>query len=196
METWLLVEPAGQAYPPWHGPEQDAVVAPEEPQVPALHKPVHAADVRPDTFPYLPPGQLAHALAPDKLYCPAGHKTAVELVDPSGQAYPAEQLPEQPAVTSPVVAPYKPAGHGEHPLEPARLYCPAPHTLAVGLVLPAGHAYPAVHGPVQALRDWPATSPYRPPRHSPLQLAAPRADVLPKVPAGHAVHTLAPEVLY
>jgi hypothetical protein len=106
---------------------------------------------------------------------PAGHAYPGEqgplqedTVSPGVSPYlPAVQAPEQPAVASPVVAPYRPAGHREHTLEPARLYCPAPHKLAVGVLLPAGHAYPAVHGPVQTLRDWPA-SPNRPALQGPV----------------------------
>jgi hypothetical protein len=61
-------------------------VQPAKPQVPALHRPVHAALVRPADEPYVPMGHWVHAPAPAKLYVPAGHRVAVALVEPAGHA--------------------------------------------------------------------------------------------------------------
>ncbi len=73
------------------------------------------------------------------------------LVDPDGHAYPAVQRPLQSAVPSPVDAGlnHVPAGHAEHDPEPATLNRPAGQIDTVELVDPAGHAYPAVHRPLQ-----------------------------------------------
>jgi hypothetical protein len=50
-------------------------------------------------------------------------------------------------------------------LDPAGLNVPGAHAAAVALVDPAGHVYPAEHGPVQfALVDPP--TPYRPAAHT------------------------------
>ena len=92
------------------------------------------------------------------------------LVEPAGQAYPAVQtplqlddvspvvLPNAPALhrplqlalVSPELLPYTPAGHALHDPDPITLYVPTPHSTAVLLMEPAGHAYPALHGPVQS----------------------------------------------
>ena len=73
-----------------------------------------------------------------------------------------------------------------HPLEPATLYFPAGHTAAVGDVDPAGHAYPALHGPLHDDDCSPLVLPYRPPLHGPLHVTLFRPPELPYVPAGHA----------
>jgi hypothetical protein len=72
----------------------------------------------------------------------------------------------------PAVEPYRPAIQSVHTPAPAREYLPAGHWLAVAEVDPAPHAYPAVHVPLHAAVDRPA--------------------VVPKVPAGQLVQTLAP----
>ena len=81
-----LVDPGGQAYPGAQGP-------------------VQAAEPMPPVAPYRPAAQSVHVAAPAREYLPAGHRLAVALVDPAGQACPATQLPEQAAVDRPVVAP-------------------------------------------------------------------------------------------
>ena len=52
----------------------------------------------------MPTGQGLQALAPAKLYCPAGQMDAVALVDPAGQVYPAAQLPLQDVLFRPATA--------------------------------------------------------------------------------------------
>ena len=52
---------------------------------PATQPPLHADDVSFDTDPYFPPGQSVHDAAPDALYVPAEHFTAVAIADPDGQ---------------------------------------------------------------------------------------------------------------
>ena len=133
--------------------------------------------------------------APAREYCPAAHVEAVGDTLPAAHAYPAVQGPLQDALDRADVAPKVPAGHGEVqaalvspvvlPYRPApqsvqapappTLNLPAAHTAAVALVDPATHACPAEQGP--------------------LQDALGRADVAPKVPAGHAVQLPAPLTL-
>ncbi len=52
-----------------------------------MHVPVHAAvdDARPGVVPNVPDGHPMHSAYPEGLYCPAGHMTAVLVVDPAGQ---------------------------------------------------------------------------------------------------------------
>ncbi len=120
-----------------------------------------------------------HADAPAKEYLPALQKDTVAFVDPAGQAYPEVQLPEQDAVVRPVeapyvppgqlplheevdrpcVAPYSPTGQAVHDAAPPVEYCPVGQMDAVGNVDPAGQAYPAVHGPVQAAVVRPVVAP-------------------------------------
>ncbi len=57
-------------------------------------------------------GQLAQVPAPPKLYSPGGHSTAVALVEPAGQAYPAVHSPLQVSADAATAAPNRPAGHG------------------------------------------------------------------------------------
>jgi hypothetical protein len=146
--------------------------------------------------PNLPPGQMVQDSAAARLNLPAGHATAVELVELTGHAYPAVQFPEHAAVVSPDDDPKVPAGHGAvhdadgkppvapyspalqlvHTPAPPRLYVPAGHTAAVAFVDPAGHQYPAVQFPVHAAEVMPIVEPY--------------------TPAGHEVHVAAPPRLY
>ncbi len=76
---------------------------------------------------------------------------AVEA-DPGGQYDPdTTQGPVQELLAAPDCAPYRPAGQGMHvPAVPGE-YVPGGHRYAVALVEPAGHAYPAWHGPEQVL---------------------------------------------
>jgi hypothetical protein len=60
---------------------------------------------------YLPAAQAVHDAALPTLKVPPGHCTAVGLVLPSGQAYPALQLPLQAGESRPSRAPNVPPGH-------------------------------------------------------------------------------------
>ena len=137
---------------------------------PAAHEPLHVADDAPGVDPYTPPGQSMHTPAPDSAYFPATHRLAVGDAEPAGHAYPAVQFPLHNTDTRPDTDPNVPAGHGPlqadddspkllpyvptgqltHTPAPPTLYFPATHTLAVELADPAGHAYPALHAPLQA----------------------------------------------
>ena len=88
------------------------------------------------------------------------HNAAVAVVDPATHAYPAAHGPLHCAVDAPVALPYRPASHSPlhagvdmptlAPYDPAAqslqsalpptLYRPTPHTRAVALVEPGGHA--------------------------------------------------------
>ena len=105
-----------------------------------MQLPVQAAPVRPDVSPYRPAAQSVQAPAPLKLYFPGLQMAAVVLVDPATQANPALQLPLQPAVGRPLVAPYVPAGHSVQDPAPAKLYRPELQIAAVALVDPATQA--------------------------------------------------------
>ena len=70
---------------------------------------MHAALDKPAVLPYRPALQLLQAPAPLKLYWPALHTEAVELVDPATHAYPAVHSPLHDALVSPDVAPNVPA---------------------------------------------------------------------------------------
>ncbi len=126
--------------------------------------PEHSDVSKPDTLPYLPPGQGAvqlavgsadvapyrpalqfvHTVAPVREYLPAGQLTAVALTDAEGHTYPALQLPEHPVVARPAVDPYRPAAQSTHTLAPVREYLPAGQIAEVALVDPAAHMYPAL----------------------------------------------------
>ena len=80
------------------------------------------------------------------------------------------------AVGSPVLLPYSPALQLLQEPAPASEYLPTLQIAAVGVTDPATHAYPAVY--------------------SPLHAALGRPVVAPNVPAGHDVHTPAPDRLY
>ena len=83
--------------------------------------------------------QPVHELAPPALYVPLPHLTAVALVEPAGQAYPAAHTPLQLLLDRPVAAPKTPAGHNVHIVAPrASLYCPMGHGIAVAFVDPVG----------------------------------------------------------
>ena len=120
----------------------------------------------------------------------------MELTDPATHAYPALQVPTHDDDVSPLTDPKRPASHGplhvdtlmaaSDPYRPAlqlvqvpaplKLYVPAGHTTAVALTDAAGHAYPAVQGPLHAADGRPAVDPY--------------------TPAGQSVHTTAPAIEY
>ena len=177
-----LVDPAAHAYP--------ATQLPEHPAVPS-----------PAVDPYSPAAHGVHVPDPPTLYLPATQIEAVGLVDPAAHAYPALQFPlhagvvrpevapyvpaghapVHPAVDSPDDAPYRPAAHTLHDPDPLKLYHPAPHTIAVAEVLPAGHAYPAVQFPEHDAFGMPPTLPYRPAEQSTHTPDPPKL----YVPAGH-----------
>ncbi len=171
--------------PAWHSTAV-ALVDPAGHACPAAQSPVHVGRATPEVLPNDPPGHGVHPAAPGPLYWPAGHSTAVALVDPAGQAYPAVQLPLHTDV-APAAELNVPAGHAEHDAAPASLYCPAGHCTAVALVEPTGHAYPGLQVPLhptEALTA-PITAPNVPPAHAvhdgiwPTKLYC---------PGGHGVH--------
>ena len=89
------------------------------------------------------------------------------------------------------VPPYKPTEQAAHTLHPDCEYRPGGHTAAVALVEPAGHAYPAAHGPSHWVEVIPLTDPYQPAAHSPLQPTADSPLLPPYVPALQLVQVLA-----
>ncbi len=186
--TVALVDPAGHACPAAHTPVHSAVCAVAEPHFPGaqavqdpapgpLYRPaVHVlalALVDPAGHAY-PALQLVQAPAPASLNWPAGHTTAVALVDPAGHACPAAHTPVHSAVCA-VAEPHFPGAQAVQDPAPGPLYRPAVHVLALALVDPAGHAYPAVQALVHTLA---------------------RATELLHVPAAQLAHAPAPERLY
>ena len=121
------------------------------------------------------------------------------MTQPAPHAYPAGHTPLQLAVVIPDTLPYVPALHGPlqlkfvrpgvapyspalqfvHDDAPATEYCPAGHIVAVDDTEPAGHAYPATHGPLHADDVNPDAAPYRPESHSPLHVGKLNALALP-----------------
>ena len=132
---------------------------------------------------------------PLTLYWPAPHSTAVLLVDPTGHAYPALQLPEQLAVGRPAVPPNRPAGQSTQALHPDSEYRPTAHS--VQLLVPPALQVPAAHGVPVALVD-PGGHVLPPgavqlPEHAGLD----SPELLPKVPGRHSVQPpTAPPTLY
>ena len=118
-----LVLPAAHAYPALQFPLHADVVTPlTEPYVPPGQTPLHTDDVRPAVDPYSPALQFVHTPDPATLYFPEGHTPCVGLVDPAGHAYPALQLPLQPAAVKADTAPYSPAAHTLQTPAPPKLY--------------------------------------------------------------------------
>ncbi len=133
-----------------------ALVDPATQKYPAAQLPLQLTDGRPAVAPYVPAGHRLHWPAPPALYWPATHIAAVALVEPATQAYPALQLPLQPALDRPAVAPYVPEGQGAvhaadgsameapyspglqfvHALDPLTLNLPSGHVDAMGDVDP------------------------------------------------------------
>jgi hypothetical protein len=183
---------------------------------PATQLPEHPAVPSPTMDPYSPATHDVHVPDPPTLYLPATQIEAVGLVDPAAHAYPALQFPlhagvvrpevvpyvpaghapVHPAVDSPDDAPYRPAAHTLHDPDPLKLYHPAPHTIAVAEVLPAGHAYPAVQFPEHDAVDSPTVAPKMPAGHGPVHCDEVSPGEDPKVPAGQGLHVQAPPVLY
>ena len=166
------------------------------PKRPASHAPLHNDEFAPDVAPYRPSPHAVHDPCPASLYWPAGHTTAVEVVDPDAHAYLALHAPLHADVVKPVVFPNLPAAHAMHDPEPVVLYCPVAHIAAVELVDPAGQAYPAVQGPVQAAVNKLLLNPYLPASHGPLHVDTVRPLVLPKYPTAHALHVDDPTPLH
>ena len=92
---------------------------------------------------------------------------------------PALHGPLQLLLIKPGVAPYSPALQFVHVDAPATEYCPAGHIAAVGDTEPAGHAYPATHGPLHADDVKPVAAPYRPASQGPLHVGELNALALP-----------------
>jgi hypothetical protein len=177
----------------------DALADPGTQKYPAVQLPLHAADGRPAVAPYVPAGHALHAPAPPTLYRPAAHISAVALVDPAGQAYPALQLPLQPALAIPLTAPYVPARHAPlqlavgkaatapyrptlqfvQVLNPATLNLPAGQGDGVEDVDPAWQLYPAAHGPLHDDDDRPLADPYVPKGHIAVHSAVDKPVVSP-----------------
>ena len=110
------------------------------------------------------------------LYCPAVHASAVALLAPDGQLYPAMHKPSQVLVVAPVCRLYDPAGHGVHATAPPTLY------------MPTGHAS------VQFGTDSTDVLPYRPAKHGEHTVVALNTEYFPgshgfavalEEPAGH-----------
>ncbi len=164
---------------------------------PGGHGRLHSAS-RPTASLNTPAVQLVHSTAAPRLYRPGGHCTAVRVTEPAGHAYPAAHSPLHSGAVRPGSAPNRPPGHS--PLQfavpsadalpnrpagqalqvpaPGREYVPAAHTVAVALVDPAGHACPALQGPLHRAVLKPATV------------------TLNQVPAGQSLHAPAPARLY
>jgi hypothetical protein len=140
--------------------------------------------------------------APGKEYLPSSQGTTVLFIDWVGQKYPGLHSPVHAAVAAPPllklpaghgavqlavarpgVNPYRPAAHAVHEPAPARLYVPALHTVAVALLLPAAHAYPAVHTPLQLALVEPVVNPYRPEGHA-RHFSGPKPPFVEYFPAG------------
>ncbi len=80
-------EPAGQAYPRSQAPLHSGVVRPAWlPKRPPGHSPLQFAVPSAVVLPNLPAAQSRQMPVPAREYVPAGHATAVALVDPSGHA--------------------------------------------------------------------------------------------------------------
>ncbi len=74
--------------------------------------------------------RTVHSPAPATLKEPAGHTTAVALVDPAGHAYPALQGPEQALAGAAGPLPNRPGAQRVHTPLPAEDHVPAGHGLA------------------------------------------------------------------
>ena len=96
------------------------------------------------------------------------------------------------ALGSPAVEPYSPKPQLVQAPDPATENVPAGHTIAVELVEPPGHAYPAVQLPLHVDTVTPVVAPNSPGAHNPLHVAEVRPDVDPNTPAGHGVHSADP----
>ena len=89
-----------------------------------------------------------------------------------------------------------PAGQSLQTPAPAREYFPVGHWLAVALVDPAGHAYPAVHAPTHWSVVWAAALPYRPAAQLPVHADVISPTVEPNRPATQLVQDPDPATEY
>jgi hypothetical protein len=137
-----------------------------------------------------------HDAAAARLYCPGGQAPWVDDADPAGQKYPAVHVPVHDDVANAAEDPNLPTRHGSHTPAPTRLYEPGGHWMAVADVLPAGQAYPAVQVPLHAGVDSPDVDPKVPAGQAAVQLASAVRGNAPYRPAGHTVHSPAPDRLY
>ncbi len=194
LQLALVSDGAAPYRPAGHRSGADVPATQNEP---GGHGRMHSAS-RPTASLNTPAVQLVHSAAPPRLYRPGGHCTAVRVAEPAGHAYPAAHSPLHSGVVRPGSAPNRPPTHS--PLQfavpcanaapnrpaaqalqvpaPGREYVPAGHTDAVALVDPAGHACPALQGPLH-----PA-------------VLKPTAVTLNQVPAGQSLHDPAPARLY
>ncbi len=108
---------------------------------------------------------------------------------------PAGHAAVQVASDSPVVLPYSPTAHALHSLAPPTLYLPGGHTTATADTDPDGHAYPALHSPLQTAVVEPAVDANVPAGHGAEQFAVDRPVLLPNTPMGHGVQAVAPPLL-
>ena len=107
-----FTDPAPHAYPALQFPVHDDTLSPDsDPYRPASHSPLQLALVRPQSDPYRPALQFVHSPAPDTLYFPGPHISAVSLVEPAAHAYPAKHSPEHDADDMPTALPKRPALH-------------------------------------------------------------------------------------
>ncbi len=70
-----------------------ALVLPAGQACPAMQLPEQAGEEAARDIPYVPAGHGLHSPAPAELYRPTGHTAAVAVMDPAGQAKPAEHAP-------------------------------------------------------------------------------------------------------
>ncbi len=89
---------------------------------------------------YRPGEHSEQTPAPAALKDPGPQGTAVALVDPGGQEYPALHAPVQDTLVPPMMLLYSPAAHWEQDAAPASAYWPIGHSSDVALVEPGGHA--------------------------------------------------------
>ena len=137
-------------------------------------------------------------------------------MEPAEQAYPALHAPLHVVDVKPGIAPYCPAGHdplhcavvipATDPYRPVlqllqapapdNEYCPAGHRVTVLFCDPAGHAYPALHGPLHDDTVNPLIAPYLPASHKPVHDALVTPLASPYRPTLQLVHVPAAPKLY
>ncbi len=86
-----------------------------------------------------------------------------------------------------------PLGQFVHVPAPARLYVPGPHCIAVGVVDPAGHAYPAVHVPLHREdEERPVPLAHFPAAHREQDASPPPDEYVPGPQVRHKAREVAP----